>query len=385
MELYTLNGIVVDAQTSEPIKGAKVMYSTSNSVTNSKGEFKINIPLLKESEDELVVSLPNYGTQKIIPYKGNGEPQSQIIFQLNSTQADLSSDIAQSSQLTEEQLNILTSGQKDAKFFAQKKLNDSIGKVKNTLVPFTLTLIAGFGVVGAQKLILEGKTKAIDIPNQFSCPTPQELASIINKKNKLVKQINQTLKVIDISIKAVGITGGIIEALNVTFLILKNLPLPSAVGGVGLPVSVINNIQDAKNKLSNTITTLSSINAGVLVTLIILRQTLTQALQLLSLLDNLIQHCAPDNPASQEVVSLELAALTQQESQQQSPIITNVNGFEMGVETEITENPLKRRRAIARNKKGVVMLEGEWSFSSIDQILIDELVFYIQTNNLKAD
>jgi len=31
------------------------------------------------------------------------------------------------------------------------------------------------------------------------------------------------------------------------------------------------------------------------------------------------------------------------------------------------------------------MLRGEWSFSSIDQILIDELVFYIQTNNLKAD
>jgi hypothetical protein len=62
-----------------------------------------------------------------------------------------------------------------------------------------------------------------------------------------------------------------------------------------------------------------------------------------------------------------------------------VNGFEMGVETEVTDKPLKRRRAIARNKGGVVMLQGEWSFSSIDQILIDELVFYIQQNNLKAE
>jgi hypothetical protein len=57
----------------------------------------------------------------------------------------------------------------------------------------------------------------------------------------------------------------------------------------------------------------------------------------------------------------------------------------MGVETEVTENPLKRRRAIAKNKQNIVMLKGEWSFSSIDQILIDELVFYIQQNNLKAD
>jgi hypothetical protein len=45
---------------------------------------------------------------------------------------------------------------------------------------------------------------------------------------------------------------------------------------------------------------------------------------------------------------------------------------------------LKRRRAIAKNKQGVVMLKGEWSFSSIDQILIDELVFYIQTKQFKS-
>jgi hypothetical protein len=87
----------------------------------------------------------------------------------------------------------------------------------------------------------------------------------------------------------------------------------------------------------------------------------------------------------QEKIAFELNQLTQQQSNQLDPVVTNVNGFEMGVETEITEKPLKRRRALARNKQGVVMLKGEWSFSSIDQILIDELVFYIQQNNLKAD
>ncbi len=46
---------------------------------------------------------------------------------------------------------------------------------------------------------------------------------------------------------------------------------------------------------------------------------------------------------------------------------------------------LNRRQAIARNKAGVVMLQGDPSFSSNDQILIDELVFYIQQNDLKAD
>jgi hypothetical protein len=88
---------------------------------------------------------------------------------------------------------------------------------------------------------------------------------------------------------------------------------------------------------------------------------------------------------NQEQISAELIALTIQQTQQESPVVTNVNGFEMGVETEPTTNSLKRRRAIARNKQGIVMLKGEYSFSSIDQILIDELVFYIQQNDLKAE
>ena len=135
--------------------------------------------------------------------------------------------------------------------------------------------------------------------------------------------------------------------------------------------------------MKKKIAQLKSVNAGILAILIILRQVLIQALQLLNLLDALVQKCYPD--ADQERVALELTAITNQQSTETSPVVTNVNGFEMGVVTEVTDNPLKRRRAIARNKQGVVMLQGEWSFSSIDQILIDELVFYIQQNNLKAD
>ena len=45
---------------------------------------------------------------------------------------------------------------------------------------------------------------------------------------------------------------------------------------------------------------------------------------------------------------------------------------------------LKRRFAIAKNKRGVIQLRGESSFSASDQVLIDELIFYIQQNDLKA-
>ena len=106
----------------------------------------------------------------------------------------------------------------------------------------------------------------------------------------------------------------------------------------------------------------------------------------MDLLDQALQQCCPDSEEFQEELSQELLALKEQIAlQDNSPVITIVNGFTMDVEQEITEKPLKRRRSIAKDTSGVTVLKGEWSFSSIDQILIDELVFYIQTNNLKAN
>ena len=107
-------------------------------------------------------------------------------------------------------------------------------------------------------------------------------------------------------------------------------------------------------------------------------------------MDILIQGCAEEIGGTleeQEQISKELLESTQQQSQQLSPVVTNINGFEMNVINvdNITIGGLKRRQAVARNKAGVIMLKGEPSFSSNDQILIDELVFYIQQNDLKAD
>ena len=53
--------------------------------------------------------------------------------------------------------------------------------------------------------------------------------------------------------------------------------------------------------------------------------------------------------------------------------------------TDQSINGLERRQATAKNSQGIIMLKGDPSFSSNDQILIDELVFYIKQNDLKAD
>ena len=385
-----MKGTIVNIYLNSPLKGATVKTGTFTTVTNTNGVFEIPMDIIppyssSSSPNIISITLPEYQTLEVTPYKGDGEIKEDLgVIGLTPIVASLEGDKIDASQIQQSQIEEISASKRDFKYFAQKKLVDLINNVKIVLIPLILTLIARFGITKANKLIEEGKTKAADILDQITCPTPEELNRIISRKNKTVKQLNNAIKTIDITTKALGITGGIITALEIAFTILKNLPIPSAVPpGIGLPINVILGIQDGKDRIDKLITSLKTANAGLLVILVLLRQVLTQAVQYLNLLDSLVQHCYPD--ANQEQLSAELTALTQQQTQQLSPVVINVNGFEMGVETETTTNSLKRRRAIARNKQGVVMLKGEWSFSSIDQILIDELVFYIQQNNLKAE
>lgn len=385
-----MKGTIVNTYSNSPLKGATVKTGTFTTVTNTNGIFEIPMDVIpsyssSSSPNIISITLPEYQALEVTPYKGDGEIKEDLgVIGLTPIIASLEGDKIDASQIKSSQIEEISASKRDFKYFAQKKLVDLINNVKIVLIPLILTLISRFGITKANKLIEEGKTKAADVLDQITCPTPEELNRIISRKNKTVKQLNNAIKTIDATTKALGITGGIITALEIAFNILKNLPIPSAVPpGVGLPINVILGIQDGKDRIGRIITSLKTTNAGLLVILVLLRQVLTQAVQYLSLLDSLVQHCYPD--ANQEQISAELTALTQQQTQQESPVVINVNGFEMGVETEVTDNSLKRRRAIARNKNGVVMLKGEWSFSSIDQILIDELVFYIQQNNLKAE
>ena len=348
----------------------------NNGVTLEQEETTVIAPRI-----DLEASAVDYESKSIPVIKGDGTLKNNLGFiPLKTTKADLDKEIIKSVTPTEEEVQTVTKDKKNFKFRLNQKLIDLLNKLKNILLPIILTMIAKFGITKIQEQLNKNKD---DIKGKF-CPPKEELDRIIKRKNKLVKQLNNTLKVIESTTKALGVVGNIILVFEITFKVLKNLPLPTSVPpGVGLPTNVLLGIQDNKDKINKTITSLKLANTGTLIVLNMLRNILTQIITYLNLLDSLIQDCYPE--AEQEQISDELIALTQEQSEQESPVVTIVNGFTMGVETENTTNSLKRRRATATNAGGVVMLKGEWSFSSIDQILIDELVFYIQINDLKAD
>ena len=365
------------------------IQSNSTTLSNSTiqtPEISINSP----SEDTITVEKSKYSKGNFPPYKGDGTIKNKVVFKLipiiKSLEVEKINALLPNLATTQE----ITKSKKDAKWYQNEKLAQVSRELQSTMVPIILTMAASFGISELEKVVQKGKDNLL---KEISCPTTpdgqyaqDEVIKIINKKNKLVKQLNNTLNIINTTTKTLSIAGTSIEIMNVSYMILKNIPLPSSTGvpGVpGIPINVINTIQDSKVKIEKLIATLRGFNMGILATLVILRQTLIKIISLLSALDTAIQFCSPES--AQEQISAELLALTIQQTEQTSPIVVNVNGFDLAIETETTTNPLKRKRAIAKNKSNVIMLQGEWSFSSIDQILMDELVFYIQVNNLKAD
>ena len=233
------------------------------------------------------------------------------------------------------------------------------------------------------------------IGDKLTCPADMSgLNKIIALKNKLTKQLNNIYKGIEQIEKFIAIPEKVISTSEKAIP-----PIQTVIDVVGFipstpvtpnPTSPIVIAQKGIDKLKDLITVSKAKIGGGTFQLNFLKEELQKVLTLLDMLDLIIELCtkeigAGDEALTQVKVSNELIASTQNQSNQLSPVVTNVNGFDMKVETEITVDPLKRRRAVAKNTQGVVVLKGEYSYSSNDQILIDELVFYIQQNDLKAE
>jgi len=359
------------AYNNEPIIGLKVSAKENNIldevITDANGNFFLKGIYSEPFNVEITDPNKKYATFITFPFDSNDKIISDLgVLVMSPLILGLGENISKESSLSKSSIDAIVASKTDFETLQQQKLINLLKTLKYTLLPLILKQFYKFGVVNIQQAL----DKKLNI--QPNCPTQAELLEIINKKNKLVKQLNTTYKIIEA-------TTIFISGLELFLTKLQTAKTTALVIPVPLPPAASIALDETDKKIKKYQAIISSF--GLL--LVILKTTLKEIIDYLNLLDSYIQTCNPD--ANQEQIAQELTALTVQQSTQTSPVITSAYGFTMGVETEVTNNPLKRRRAIATNKQNIVMLKGEWSYSSIDQILIDELVFYIQQNNLKAD
>lgn len=250
--------------------------------------------------------------------------------------------------------------------------------LKKTLIPFVVSLLDKFGPTALQAVITDiplDQLKSLTV-----CPTQNEILSIINRRNKLAKQINAVYQTVTTISKILIGVNLAISAIQVGILATAAIPLPLP---PGVPIAV-SELKTQLNKAQVTISilTITLASFGVILGLI---------LKLLNSLDQLIQQCAQDQNIPFETINNELNLLVNQSTGvSNSTVIAADNtykGFALEIELDETNTTqYKKRYAQALNIQGVPVLRTESSFASDPQVLIDQLKFIIDSNpNLTAE
>jgi len=405
IQSYKVKGRLYDNQTGKPIKGATITglllnIPGKNPKTNSRGEFEIEVrvPVLPINNKVLTISNGNVDGPTLIYSKGGYAPSTQNILNLDrtvksnlSTFSLLNIDEAAKQVLTEVQnkidegkatLNAIYLNGPEILIVAKRKsIMRVVEIIKTRLIPLAIGMLIAFGITKLSQR------------SQKTCPSSDQLKDVIRRRNSVVKQLNQIFKAVTTNTALAVAFLAISKVVRGARSTVDNIPLPLAIGGPG-PIglvfsqlySTVAKLQNVKDLLKDLEESNKDLNKQILIALVFLVVALVIILLLLRGIDNLIQECSREENVEFEEVSEELLDLTQEAEEEGTPVITNINGFILSVETlKNTPGDLKRRQAIAKDSRGVILLRGEPSFASSDQILIDELVFYIQQNNLKAN
>jgi len=344
--------------------------------------------LVQTKPSGIIISYPiplKYEDSKsIIPYDSNGNLKRNlgIILLKKFPKPDTTFFREQEDQINEENLKKSLINFKDLKYYALEKLAKLYKTLKKEVLPAALVLLLAFGISKGLQAISNNKKE-----KKKKCPNQANLLSLIKKKNNLVKILNNTYITIDKTTQYLTAGSKVLDVINASLLIVQNIPIPTSTGipgTPGIPINVITRISENIDKTKKIIEDLKGVNKGIITVLLPIKSILKSIITLLNLVDSFVKECAEESGVEleqMEIINAQLLSL----SLQTSPSPTNeINGFILTTETESTTNSLKRTRAIAKNNQGIILLTGEYSLTSIKQILIDELVFYIKINDLKA-
>ena len=394
LKQFNIKGRIYDKKESIPLQGVKVEvviedpvylkisepgYSTS---TLEDGTFEIDIKLPILPIDQKVLLQPKFlytkdgylpETQEILTLDREAKTDLNLYPLLNLETAgkeELAALINNANKKIK-QVNVIALNIPEKIVVARRKaIMNLVSIIQTRLFPLALSLLLAFGIT---KLTQK---------NQKICPTRNLLLSNIAKRNRIVKQLNQIFVSIALNTALAAALTLIVNQFRAGRIQIASLPIPLATQ----PYATVSGLQQIEELLKELEEQNKDLNKQILIALIFLVASLIIILSLLKGIDELTQECAQEEDIDLEPISRELTALTNEASEEGIVSVNNINGFILEVQT-IDQNAvgkLKRRQAVGKNSQGIVLVKGDPSFSSSDQILINELAFYIQSNNLKA-
>lgn len=387
IEKYNVSGRLFDKTSNEPLAKAKVtpILATGDPVqTDDQGQFTITlgIPILPYNQKALVQSQLAVTAADFVPTNLEVLTSERMVKTDLKTKGLINIDKAAkyaADELRQEIQNNIDKAKNIALSIPEKVIvvrRNAIYKMTNTILFKLLPLAIGL-------LLIFGITKIADLKKAI-CPTPDQIKQAARRRNRLVRQLNQIYKMVAINTALAALFTYIALQLRSVKFQVQNLPLPLGLPPGTPPYALISNLEEVKKVLDQFIEDNKNLNKQLLIALVFLVAALIILLLILRAIDQLVLQCAPGTEL--EEINQELRDLEKEAEANAVTPSNQVNGFTIEVQT-IDQNAVgdfKRRQAVGKNAQGVVLVKGDPSFSAEDTVLINELAFYIQSNDLKA-
>ena len=386
---FNIQGRIYDKITSKPLEGVKVeplLALGKKTFTDKNGEFSIDIEtvILPFNNKGLVQSKLVYTVSNYIPQT------SELLTQKREVKSDLKAIPLVNVKLAAEQATDELKQQvynklEEANDFALSLPEKILIVRRKQIEKLTNAILFKLLPLGIGLLLVFGITKIKD-RNKKVCPTPTQLKRAISKRNSITKQLNQIYLSIILNVGLAVLFNKLAILLSGIRLQITNLPFPTAVPpGIGVPQSLLSNLQNVKDLLKELSEENKKLNIQLIIALIFFVAAIIIIAMILKTVDSLIFECARDEKVDLEELNSDLLALTE-DTQDNVETTNSLNGFTIEV-IQVDKNAVgnyKRKQAVGKNSQGIILVRGDESFSASDKILINELAFYIRSNDLKA-
>ena len=272
-------------------------------------------------------------------------------------------------------------------------LNQSI-KLAKSWIPNIQALITQYAVSKFLEELNDPNNDSSKIKEKY-CPKREELDSLIKQRNNLLDVLNSIGSTLEVYTQGVNFSSKFAEILQTLasgltgskFILNQAAKLiPLIPGAVVSAVNDLGTIADAVvfgPDGTPIIPTIKRIATTVSAPFAITQDTIFMCVNLLSILDELILNCDPDAtlPPTSDTINTIFAT---QLIAGNTDTGNTYKGFILEIETRAYTPKVNQNRAVGKNNSGIVMIATDYSFASDPNVLIDELKFIIDKDNLKA-
>lgn len=222
-----------------------------------------------------------------------------------------------------------------------------------------------------------------------ACPPLEKLQKILELRNQLVNKLNTTAntidslsktlepltKTIDTSEKALTVAQA---AEAASLLAMELTPIPPGVPGALISATL--KLDKAQKFLEPIIVKNKVIVSSIETSLDYTNNTILKLIGYLNSIDAKLKYCGANNlnPYNNYINTLI-------NTKEDVPKNNIYKGFILEIEVVPYTSTVNRRKAVAKNSQGIVLLQTPLSFTTLDEVLISELKLIIDANNLRAD